>query len=140
MRGAYLLIIEIGRDTVVRTKAREFHLRPGYYVYVGSAMNSLEGRVRRHMSGNKKLHWHVDYLLERSKLLEAILIPSDERIEERLSEAVSRLGEAVEGFGASDLGVSSNLYHFDEHPGDLLGKLLSSMGLRWKSVKNVDEI
>jgi len=140
MRGAYLLIIWLGDETTVKTMAREFHLRPGYYVYVGSAMNSLEARVRRHMSRNKKLHWHIDYLLERAEVLEAILIPSDERIEESLSDAVSRLGEAVEGFGASDLRVSSNLYRFDEHPGDLLMNLLSSMGLGWKTVKSVDEI
>ncbi|NPA47947.1 MAG: DUF123 domain-containing protein [Thermococci archaeon] len=142
MRGAYLLIIRLGDETTVRTRAREFHLRPGYYVYVGSAMNSLEARVRRHMSrhGHKRLHWHIDYLLERAEVLEAILIPSEERIEERLSDAVSRLGNAVEGFGASDLRVSSNLYRFDEHPEDLLMNLLSSMGLGWKTVKSVDEI
>ena len=30
---------------------------------VQNAMNSLESRVKRHLSDNKKKHWHIDYLL-----------------------------------------------------------------------------
>ena len=37
--------------------------KKGCYGYMGSALNGLEQRVRRHLSTQKKLHWHVDYLL-----------------------------------------------------------------------------
>lgn len=35
----------------------------GDYVYTGSARHNLEARIARHCSKNKKLRWHIDYLL-----------------------------------------------------------------------------
>jgi Uri superfamily endonuclease len=140
MRGSYFLIIRLDENKTVHTKAREFSLRKGYYVYVGSAMNSLEKRVARHFRKDKKLHWHIDYLLKEAKLLRAYLIPSEERLEERLSMAVSKFGEPVEGFGAGDVKVSTNLYRFEEEPDGILVNILEDMGLRWKTIKSKDEI
>ena len=124
----------------MRTKAKEFPLKAGYYVYVGSAMNSLEKRVKRHFSKEKRLHWHIDYLLREAELLRAYLIPSEERLEEKLSREVSSFGEPVEGFGASDIKVSTNLYRFDEEPDGVLVEILGRLGLKWKRVKSAEEI
>ena len=140
MKGSYFLVIRLAGDRNVRTKAREFPLRAGYYVYVGSAMNSLEKRVARHFSKEKKLHWHIDYLLREAELLRAYLIPSEERLEERLSLEVSRFGEPVEGFGAGDVKVSTNLYRFDREPDDVLVTILDRLGLKWKRVKSAEEV
>ncbi len=136
MKGSYFLVIRLDKDRDVRTKGREFHLRNGYYVYVGSAMNSLEKRVARHFSKEKKLHWHIDYLLKEAELLRAYLIPSEERLEERLSLEVARYGEPVNGFGAGDVKLSTNLYRFDEEPDGTLTEILRSLGLAWKIVKS----
>lgn len=38
-------------------------LQSGYYVYTGSARKNLVSRVARHLSSEKKMHWHIDYLL-----------------------------------------------------------------------------
>ena len=140
MKGSYFLVMRLAGDRNVRTKAREFPLRAGYYVYVGSAMNSLEKRVARHFSKEKKLHWHIDYLLREAELLRAYLIPSEERLEERLSLEVSRFGEPVEGFGAGDVKVSTNLYRFDREPDDVLVTILDRLGLKWKRVKSAEEV
>ncbi|WP_461864741.1 GIY-YIG nuclease family protein [Thermococcus sp.] len=140
MRGSYLLVIMLEKEQTVKTKRREFRLGRGFYVYVGSAMNSLEARVRRHFMRHKRLHWHIDFLLEKGKLLRAYLIPSSERLEEKLSRMVSRYGESVEGFGASDVNVPSNLYHFEKEPDDVLMNILREMGLNWKRIKSPDEI
>jgi len=35
----------------------------GDYVYTGSARRNLEARIARHCSQDKKLRWHIDYLL-----------------------------------------------------------------------------
>jgi Uri superfamily endonuclease len=140
MKGSYLLVIRLDEDKTVCTKAREFPLKAGYYVYVGSAMNSLKKRVARHFSREKKLHWHIDYLLKEAELLRAYLIPSEKRLEERLSLEVSKFGEPVEGFGAGDVSVSANLYRFNEEPDKVLVKILEGMGLRWKTVKSGEEI
>ncbi len=140
MKGSYFLVIRLEGDKVVRTKAKEFPLKAGYYVYVGSAMNSLEKRVKRHFSKEKRLHWHIDYLLREAELLRAYLIPSEERLEEKLSREVSSFGEPVEGFGASDIKVSTNLYRFDEEPDGVLVEILGRLGLKWKRVKSAEEI
>ncbi|CAB50327.1 GIY-YIG nuclease family protein [Pyrococcus abyssi] len=136
MRGSYFLVLYLPIDSVVRTKSKEFHLSRGYYVYVGSAMNSLEKRVERHFSKKKKLHWHIDYLLEKAIPLRAYLIPSDERLEEELSVEVSKYGEAIDGFGASDLKVRSNLYRFENAPDDLLKRILKERKLEYKVISS----
>ncbi len=140
MKGSYFLVIRLEGDKMVRTKGREFHLKKGHYVYVGSAMNSLERRVARHFSKEKKLHWHIDYLLKEAELLRAYLIPSEERLEERLSLEVARYGEPVEGFGAGDVKISTNLYRFEGEPDEVLVRILDRLGLEWKRVKSLEEI
>jgi Uri superfamily endonuclease len=140
MKGSYFLVIKLENEKTIRTKAREFPLQAGYYVYVGSAMNSLEKRVARHFSREKKLHWHVDYLLKEAELLRAYLVPSDKRLEENLSLEVSKYGEPIHGFGAGDVSVSTNLYRFDGEPDKVLVKILEGMGLRWKTVKSGEEV
>ncbi len=133
-RGSYLLILHLPEDSVIRTKGREFHLEKGFYVYVGSAMGGIGARIGRHMRREKKKHWHIDFLLERARIIEIVVIPSSVRLEEEISLAVSEYGRGVKGFGASDTGTSSNLYHFREDPSDTVRALLREMGLRWYSI------
>jgi Uri superfamily endonuclease len=40
-----------------------FDFPAGHYVYTGSARQNFEARISRHLSHNKKMHWHIDYLL-----------------------------------------------------------------------------
>ncbi|WP_048148481.1 GIY-YIG nuclease family protein [Palaeococcus ferrophilus] len=140
MKGSYILVIRLPRGGSIKTKGRSFELGGGYYVYVGSAMNSLEKRVERHFRKDKKLHWHIDFLLAEAELLGAYLIPSEERLEERISLEVGKYGEPVPDFGAGDVSVSTNLYSFEEAPWRTLERMLDRLGLRWKRVKNVAEI
>ena len=139
MKGAYFLVIHLPTESEITTKGRRFPLKGGYYVYVGSAMNSLEKRVARHFRKNKKLHWHIDFLLAKAELLRAYLIPSEERLEERLSFEVSKFGEPVEGFGASDVEVKTNLYRFEEEPDAVLVGILENLRLKWKRIKSERE-
>lgn len=139
MKGSYFLVIHLPTGKEIATKGRRFALKEGYYVYVGSAMNSLEKRVARHFRENKKLHWHIDFLLEEARLLRAYMIPSGVRLEETLSIEVSKFGEPVEGFGAGDVRVSTNLYRFEREPDALLRVILKRLGLEWKRVKSEGE-
>ncbi|MEO2152275.1 MAG: DUF123 domain-containing protein, partial [Thermococcus sp.] len=120
MKGSYFLVIRLEEGRRIRTQGKAFELRPGYYVYIGSAMNSLEKRVARHFRREKRLHWHIDYLLKEAELLRAYLIPSEVKLEEDLSREVSRFGQAVPGFGAGDVKVSTNLYRFEDEPDEIL--------------------
>jgi Uri superfamily endonuclease len=35
----------------------------GHYIYTGSAKCNMEARIARHLRKDKKLKWHIDYLL-----------------------------------------------------------------------------
>lgn len=84
MKGCYCLIIKLNQNSRIKIgkKLGFIQFEKGYYVYVGSAMNSLESRLKRHLSNDKKLHWHVDYLLkdDNSKILD-IIYNIDKKVE-----------------------------------------------------------
>jgi Uri superfamily endonuclease len=61
---SYQLVIDVSaavRITVGRLGSFEFPA--GRYIYTGSARGGVEARVRRHLRRDKRLHWHVDFLL-----------------------------------------------------------------------------
>ncbi len=60
----YQLLIRIDRDIRIRIGALGKQDFPaGNYVYTGSARRNLVSRIRRHLSRDKRLRWHIDYLL-----------------------------------------------------------------------------
>lgn len=107
MKGTYLLLIQLDRKVSIEGR---WVLEAGLYVYVGSAMNGLLQRVARHFKKEKKKHWHIDYLLERAKILGVIMLPCEERLEESISKVLADHFDGPKGFGSSDLKVRTNLY------------------------------
>ena len=77
--------IILKKDTKIKIgkKLGVINFKKGCYVYVGSAMNSLEARVKRHLSDNKKKHWHVDYFLlnENTEIKKVYTKESNEKLE-----------------------------------------------------------
>jgi Uri superfamily endonuclease len=62
--ATYCLITQLNKNSTIKVgKLGEIDFKKGYYVYVGSALNSIDSRVWRHLSKEKKLFWHIDYLL-----------------------------------------------------------------------------
>jgi Uri superfamily endonuclease len=60
----YQLFIDVAHTVRVAVGALGVcTFRAGRYVYTGSAKRNVEARVRRHLSRDKRLHWHIDYLL-----------------------------------------------------------------------------
>lgn len=60
----YQLLIEVAALVRVRVgRLGSFDFPAGLYCYTGSALRNFEARVNRHLSGAKKMHWHIDYLL-----------------------------------------------------------------------------
>ena len=117
LKGTYCLIIHLRKDTSIEVgKCGSINFKMGYYVYVGSALNSLESRLKRHLSPNKKLFWHVDYLLNSSNAgIEEIVFAVDEgKWECVLAAEISKEGVEVGDFGCSDCKCSSHLFYFDE--------------------------
>ena len=61
--GIYILEIKL-LDTFnfIHSRLGNYKLVPGYYYYIGSAQRNLKKRIDRHLSVDKKKHWHIDYL------------------------------------------------------------------------------
>ena len=111
--GAYILMIKVSSQTETAIGfAGTLAFSPGWYVYVGSAMGqtstSLFHRLRRHFSPKtqKKVHWHIDYLLalEEVALEGAIVGSSPNRMECKIVEVLCDRGFVPWGhrFGATD--------------------------------------
>lgn len=115
MKGCYCLIINLNEEKTIRIgkKLGKIEFKSGYYVYVGSAMNSLIARIERHLSNEKKMHWHVDYLLKRAEITEVIYTESERKVECELSQYISDKSEGIEDFGCSDCECESHLYYFE---------------------------
>ncbi len=61
---SYRLLIWLHRPVTVQIGALgRYPLRSGLYGYTGSARRNPMARLRRHLSREKRLRWHIDYLL-----------------------------------------------------------------------------
>ena len=111
MKGVYVLIIEIPQNITIDVGAmKDKDFSKGQWVYIGSAQGTastnLENRLKRHFSKKKKIHWHIDYLLDNQVILkDAILTYTNEKKECQLVQTLIRTLNfewGPPGFGASD--------------------------------------
>ncbi|MGC9517877.1 MAG: GIY-YIG nuclease family protein [Methanomicrobiales archaeon] len=115
--GTYCLIIQLTKNSNIKVgKLGILELKAGYYVYIGSALNSLKSRVNRHLSREKKLFWHVDYLLNSGNayLKDVIYVESEEKLECIVASKIGILGTLINKFGCSDCKCKSHLIYFKE--------------------------
>ncbi len=87
----------------------------GYYVYVGSALGGLHGRLRHHLKSEKRLHWHIDYLLQQATVAQIWYVLGENRLECTWNVILAELPGAtpiIPGFGASDCRCYTHLTHF----------------------------
>jgi len=124
MKGSYILIIEVKKDMKVKIgKLGALFFKKGYYAYVGSAMNGLEGRISRHLRHDKKMHWHIDYLLAKAEIKE---IWYKEKSKE--CEIAGKLSfPFIKNFGCSDCKCKSHLFY---SPYKKLLKTIKRMGMK----------
>ena len=114
MKGCYCLIMKIEekREIKIAKKLGKIRFEKGFYVYVGSAMNSLEARLKRHLSNEKKMHWHIDYLLKKAEIVD-IIYNKNKKVECELSQYLSSKTTGIKDFGCSDCECESHLYYFE---------------------------
>jgi len=61
----YQLTIHLkNKVTLTIGKFGTFEFPAGDYIYTGSAKKNIEARITRHLSHQKSLKWHIDYLLD----------------------------------------------------------------------------
>jgi len=113
LKGIYVLIIQINKTIRPKIGALgELTFPAGLYAYVGSAQNNLELRVKRHKRREKRLFWHIDYLLnnEAAKIIDIYYRQDGKTVECHIASLLAENGEPITGFGCSDCRCTSHLF------------------------------
>ena len=141
--GTYALILSSACKATIRVgRLGELVLRPGFYIYVGSALGpgGLRARIGRHLKRVKRLRWHVDYLRAVTEPVEVWLTTDPQRRECEWAEALRQMPGAevpLAGFGSSDCRCPSHLLYCKMKPSlEALDEKLLERGFtfsRWQA-------
>ncbi|OED30480.1 DUF123 domain-containing protein [Methanosphaera sp. WGK6] len=138
-KGNYCLIINMKENTTIKIGAKgNMDFEKGFYVYVGSALGTLSNRIKRHLSNDKKKHWHADYLLlhETTKIEQVIYTYCTEKIECEISHEINQdTSKYIKSFGCSDCNCNSHLYYFDTYEDALESCINSYKKIEYKPYK-----
>lgn len=106
--GTYALHLRLSREKIIRIgRLGQFSFPGGDYIYLGSAFGpgGIRARLGRHLRGNGKLHWHIDYLRSAARIEGFWYSMKVHNLECQMSQDLALLPEAfipAPGFGASD--------------------------------------
>lgn len=134
MKGIYALVIFLDADAEIKIGALgKIDFAKGHYVYVGSAQNSIEKRVKRHLRKEKKLFWHIDYLLncKKSKITKVFYDQSKKTEECVVAKKIKEHGCEIIAFGCSDCKCSSHLFHIKN--AEIIDKSMKQLDLNQSS-------
>jgi len=138
MKGTYTLLIKLPENIEIQIgKLGKINFNSGFYAYVGSALNNLEKRIERHKRKNKKFHWHIDYLLEKSEIVEVIYAETNSKFECNIAKKLNENLKCVKNFGCSDCDCKSHLFYhknFNELENSIL-KAFDENKLSWKKLQ-----
>jgi Uri superfamily endonuclease len=97
----YQLYIFVKQKITIKVgRLGTFDFLAGLYIYTGSAKRGMHNRLARHRAKHKKLHWHIDYLLQHPA---ASIIHTKTYVEPECFVNQNTEGEIlIPGFGASD--------------------------------------
>lgn len=136
-KGCYVLIIrspENGTITVGSLGERQF--QAGYFTYVGSALGGLKARLARHLRQEKKLHWHIDYLVQQAVIEDIIVVETAEPVECAIARTLSDSFPVIPNFGSSDCRCPGHLFFSERLPVGAIMQLLREAGFAPVSVKD----
>lgn len=122
--GSYILLIKVSQEKKIKIGALGLLSFPqGFYAYVGSAMGGFKARIPYHLKAKKKLHWHIDYLLENAKISEVLFCKHKEKIECLLARALAKELFLIPHFGCTDCSCKSHLF-FNQDEMTLRAKII----------------
>jgi Uri superfamily endonuclease len=132
--GTYALVLRSPRSVCAQIgRWSRLDIRPGYYIYVGSAFGpgGVLARVSRHCRGAKSKHWHIDYLREFTTPTSIWYSHADPSLEHRWAETLTKMKDTVPiiGFGCSDCKCKTHLFFSPKEPDPaaFAGKVRSSV-------------
>ena len=113
--GAYQLVLRLAEEVTLQVGALgTFRFPAGKYLYTGSALGGLRRRLARHLRREKRLHWHIDYLLQHAVVEDVHLYPADGLSECALNRqllALPHVRVIARGFGSSDCTCPTHLVY-----------------------------
>jgi Uri superfamily endonuclease len=118
LKGIYVLIIRVNKDIHVNIGALgRKSFAKGLYTYVGSAQTNLEQRVKRHLKREKRLFWHIDYLLANNaaETVKVLYKQGDKTEECKTATRIGENGTPIAGFGCSDCHCTSHLFRIADY-------------------------
>jgi Uri superfamily endonuclease len=125
--GTYALVLAATKKMVVTIgQLGEVRLRPGFYVYVGSAFGSggVRARLNHHLRPAARPYWHIDYLRMHALVQEVWYCYGRVSWEHEWAQHLETVPGAsipLPKFGASDCRCRSHLFFFRSRPlGDVL--------------------
>jgi len=117
-KGVYLLILRLKKNKRISIGNRpKIKFRKGIYIYIGSAFGGFRGRINRHLRKNKKLFWHIDYLLQDAEIKEVWLKQGNHNECQTAREMRNIIKDPVypfKKFGSSDCQCPSHLFYIPE--------------------------
>jgi sugar fermentation stimulation protein A len=106
--GVYTLIVSLVSSKEVKVgKLGKVHFEKGYYAYTGSGLrNGLQSRIFRHLRKDKRLKWHIDYLLSLKDvgIAKVIVAECNKRLECKVNKEIAKIAgsKLIVSFGSSD--------------------------------------
>ena len=120
--GTYALVLRADKACIVQVgRLGRLLVKPGFYVYVGSARGpgGVAARVGHHHRQSPRRRWHIDYLRRHAHPFEVWWTRDAERRECSwgcLMASLARARTPQIGFGASDCRCLSHLTWFADAP------------------------
>ena len=112
MKGSYILLAKLDKESSLNVgKLGVMSFNKGYYAYVGSALNGLEQRINRHLRKNKKIFWHIDYLLRKAIIKNIFYKKSPRKEECKFAKELEKHFKIIKDFGATDCKCKSHLFY-----------------------------
>lgn len=134
--GVYTLILQVKEQLSLSIGSLgRVNLAAGQYLYTGSALGpgGLDSRVARHLSKEKRVFWHIDYLTVNQQVNVLALVRA---------ECLNRMECRVNGLLLSRFGAECTVLRFgssdcSECPGHLLCAKYLELGVLIKKMKGV---
>jgi Uri superfamily endonuclease len=110
--GTYVLLMELPVPQQIYVGSVGLISFPaGFYAYTGSAMGGLKARIARYLRHDKKIRWHIDFLLVHASIKEVFCWESAIKMECAIARALNNEFKPVLHFGCSDCRCPSHLHY-----------------------------
>ena len=135
-KGVYVLILKLDQELDIQIgKFAKLHFKKGFYLYTGSALGTGGfKRVERHFNistgKNPTRKWHIDYLSSKSKIVYAILLPTEDAIECKLARNIIKISgiSIIPGFGCTDCMCETHLIYAENDQRSMIIDISNEMG------------